>query len=390
MSIYTTNKSTKTQVIDFKKKINIYIHYPFCLRKCNYCAFYSVAGQETKIPLYQTALVREVASLSESLAGYLVQTIYIGGGTPSLLKAAQIDGLITSIRKYLSVAKDVEITLEANPDSLSKRKLVQYKQAGINRLSLGLQTWQDHLLVFLGRSYTHTKFKQIFQCARQVGFDNINVDCIFGFPTQTLKDWQLTLNKVIELSPEHIACYSLELDNNSLFGHLNKRGLLPRCDEILDRNMYHFATKHLKDGGYIHYEISNFAKPGYDCRHNSDFWHQQPYRGLGSGSHSYFNNTHYRHSDDLLSYIKDPLAIDDLELSPQLRRSEWIYLHLRLIRGISYTDYGSIFHTSILEDFTENIATLESLKLIKRDTRSVRCTPKGLDLFDSVTSLLLS
>jgi oxygen-independent coproporphyrinogen-3 oxidase len=312
----------------------------------------------------------------------MIKTIYIGGGTPSIVDAALITQLLENCKSKLFIDPTCEITIETNPDSLNKKILTQYRLAGINRLSIGLQAWQNRLLDYLGRSYDHAKFEKVFKLARDSGFQNINIDTIFGIPTQTMSDWEKTIKKLITLSPEHISCYSLELDNHSLFGNLQKRGLLHPADEKLDRDMYYLAKNALKKAGYIHYEISNFALPGHECRHNGDFWHHQEYLGIGAGAHSYFKSKHHFYPDDFNQFINHPKIV--LEKSGYDKKLEWLMLRLRLVTGFLITDFEQIFGNSYSNKLLIGCTKLQKDKLISIHQTRIRLTARGLDLYNMV------
>jgi len=318
------------------KKINLYIHIPFCQQKCCYCHFFSV------VPDNQT-VISYFAKLHQDLKSYrfVATTIYFGGGTPSLVNPEYLKELLEHIKKNINC----EITLEANPQTITLQKLQTYKKIGINRLSFGLQAWQNKILAYLGRQSKLRDFLQAFTNSRKIGFNNINVDLIFGIFGQTMEDWQETIKQIVNLNPEHISCYGLEPNK-----------LVKPGSEILDRQMYHWARRYLAKKGYHHYEISNFAKPGFECRHNLDFWQGKEFLGLGTTAASFINKKN---------------------LSKQELRERKLFLNLRLIKGVKIYDHKV------------QIKYLKKLKLITYKNDLLKLTNKGMDLHNQVCQKLL-
>ncbi|MGI5828244.1 MAG: radical SAM family heme chaperone HemW [Patescibacteria group bacterium] len=379
---------------DTLHQLNLYLHFPFCRSKCHYCGFFSQVDKGQEIPAYVNALRQEIINSSRLADRYRVCTIYFGGGTPSLLSSETIKEIIKSICKYFIVEKEAEITLEANPESLTERKLAGYFKAGINRLSLGLQAWQDELLTYLGRGSMQKDFIDAFKSARAIGFRNINVDLIFAIPNQTLNQWQTTLKKVTALEPEHISCYSLELDNSSVIGKLHSQGKFKTTDEVLDREMYVLAKEMLKDSGYHHYEISNFSKAGYECKHNLSFWQYQPYLGLGAGAHSFFKDKRFSNICNVHQYIEESLsgklAFNSGKLINNRQQiSEAIMLGLRLISGLDIKQFKQRFGKNIFTLYGQNLRLLIQAELIKYDGNVLKLTNKGIDLSNQVAMTLI-
>ena len=335
--------------------VNVYIHIPFCQKKCSYCNFYSVIPTQDLIKTYFSALTKE---LNKS-PGLVSDTIYIGGGTPSLVNPYLIGNLLTKIKK----TKNCEITLEANPETITEKKLKVYKNIGINRLSFGLQAWQNKILNYLGRNSKAEDFLHAFKTSRKLGFNNIDVDLIFGIYGQTLDMWQQTVEKVIELNPEHISCYSLEL---------NKRKLVKTASEILDRKMYHWVRLYLIKHGFHHYEISNFAKHGFECKHNLNFWNSCEFLGFGAGAHSFINKTRLSNSENLGEYSQNKKIMTEKELD-----SSKLRLKLRLIDGF------------VIKDHLKQINYLKKIKLITYKKNIFKLTPKGMDLENQVALELI-
>lgn len=368
------------------KNLNLYIHIPFCKTKCKYCAFYSLSHLENLRPSFIQALQTEMETVEKNLKGVRIRTIYFGGGTPSELEPKAIDRLINKIKKLGQVAENAEVTLEANPESVTPDKLRGYLSAGVNRLSLGLQAGQDRLLSKMGRGHTAKQFQKIYAWSRQAGFKNINVDLIFGIPTQTFADWRQTLALVLDLQPEHISAYSLELNNRSVWGIGYKTGKITAMSQTLDRKMYHETGKQLAKAGYTHYEISNWAKPGYECRHNVDFWQTADYLGLGPGAYSCLNGK-IRHNPENLSLYLSPRRAKPLTESVINPKNWWLALHLRLIKGFSLESYEKVWGTKFTRDYAESLREMAALKVMVIKNDQAKLTPKGWDTYDAVMRL---
>jgi oxygen-independent coproporphyrinogen III oxidase len=362
--------------------INVYIHVPFCQSKCHYCDFYSLTGKSQLIPAYLRALEQEITHSPHLGKETEVASIYFGGGTPSLLSPIEVEQLIHVLASTCTFASEIEITLEANPESLKNQNIATYKKAGINRLSFGLQAWQDRLLLSIGRRHSLNDFIGVFMKARIAGFTNIGIDLIFGLPDQTETDWVESLTQVIGLAPEHIACYSLELDNQSVWGKLNREGTLLGVDDEVDRSMYMLAVERLRDAGYHQYEISNWALPGKECRHNLDFWLSQPYLGFGAGAYSWYKGVNNKNNEHLIQYLQNPL-LQVLEDNCDDRK-RWLLLRLRLINGFTARDYETRFKTDLFKDFPrlKDALIQPTLLLIEKDI--IRLTPEGRDRLDAV------
>ncbi len=262
------------------EKIGIYIHVPFCKAKCYYCDFVSFANKQELMNDYIEAIIKEIRHTD--LSKYEIETVYIGGGTPSILESENVAKILSEIKKYLS--NNAEITIEVNPGTVNKEKLEAYKEAGINRLSIGLQTTEDKLLKQIGRINTYSEFLDTYENARSIGFNNINVDLILGLPNQSLETLEKSLTEIIKLNPEHISVYSLILEENTRLYNFISEGKIKLPDEEIERKMYWKVKQILELNSYIHYEISNFAKQGYKSRHNSDCWEQKEYIRIWSSS----------------------------------------------------------------------------------------------------------
>ena len=285
--------------------IGIYIHIPFCRSKCYYCDFNSYAGREHLAGSYFDALFREITARSGHLGDRRVCSIFIGGGTPSLVDPGYITKLIDICRSHFHVEDDTEITMESNPGTLTYDKLQAYRDAGVNRLSIGLQAWQDRILKTIGRIHTRQQFVDNVEAAVKCGFDNINADLIFGLPGQTIENWTETLEAVSGFSAiKHISCYSLKIEEGTVLGDKLDAGMLQPVDDELDREMYHRAADMLAEKGYRWYEISNFAIPGFECRHNLLYWKTREYAGFGSGAHSYLDAARFSNVTGIEEYIR--------------------------------------------------------------------------------------
>jgi oxygen-independent coproporphyrinogen-3 oxidase len=420
-------------------ELELYLHIPFCARKCRYCDFLSAPADRYTIEAYLRALENELQIRSKEYSDYMIVSIFIGGGTPSLLPAKAIVSLMDVIREnyQLSTLSIPEITIEANPDSLTAEKASAYLAAGINRLSIGLQSANDAELERLGRIHTFSQFLTAYQAARAAGFTNINVDLMSALPGQTREDYLQTLSAVLSLTPppEHISAYSLIVEEQTPFWEMYQKGELKLPTEDLDRQMY-YDTKHiLQQNGYHRYEISNYAKPGYECRHNCGYWIRRNYAGFGLGAASLIDNTRFSNSTYLQEYIEywgnaesdsvqnKPLLTIDHGISnhPQTssapflnkqsltvkeQMEEFMFLGLRLTQGISpdaffdqfgvpiETIYGQVIQSNINSGLlTKSIADLGCSVAITLSTKdrspSIRLTEKGLDLSNYVMSQFL-
>lgn len=371
------------------KTIGIYIHVPFCRSKCYYCDFISYSGKEELINDYFEALKNELKLYTTKLKDHNIATIFIGGGTPSHVDEKYITDILKVCKEEFTLSVDAEITIEANPGTLTEQKLVTYKKAGINRISMGLQAVQAHLLKELGRIHTLDEFIDNFKSSRSIGFRNISLDLIFGLPNQTIEEWDETLSMVLNLSPEHVSCYSLKIEEGTVFGDkLSAGALVPASDE-LDRQMYYSAINRLTKAGFIHYEISNFSKPGYISKHNTIYWKAEEYIGLGAGAHSYFNGIRYNNSEDITDYINcvknNNLSMQNYALiTPSESMSEFVILGLRFIDGINIDEFYLRYDKNIFDVFEKQIDELVYKKFIYISKGYIKLTPVGLDLANQV------
>lgn len=372
------------------REIGLYIHIPFCKRKCYYCDFNSYSDMEYLIPDYIKALKKEMEYYKGLLEARRVISIYIGGGTPTILTCAQLSEVVTSAVSMLSNwSKELEITVEANPDTLSDKKLGVLKEIGVNRLSLGLQAYQLQLLERLGRFVSPKEFEWGFFSAREKGFSNINVDLIFGLPGQTLAHWEETLMKVIELKPEHISAYSLKIEKGTRLYDEYKKGNLDLPDDESEREMYYIAKGLLTAGNYDHYEISNFAIRGYKCNHNLLYWKNREYIGLGAGAHSHFKNERYYNEENPRKYIrlinKREIPVKGKEtVTSSIEVAETLLMNLRLISGVNKVEFYRRFGYGINDIYGQRIESLKSKGLIEETEDHIMLTSLGLDLANEV------
>ena len=290
------------------KDLRLYVHVPFCVKKCDYCDFLSGPSDEKGIEDYFNALYKEIRSYKSRTDEYVVSSIFIGGGTPSCVESKYISRTLMELKNVFSLAADIspEITIEVNPGTIDKEKLIEYKNAGINRISFGLQSADDKELRFLGRIHSYSEFENNYLLARELGFDNINIDLISSLPGQSIKSWENTLLTVAKLNPEHISAYSLIIEEGTPFYDLyGPEGIYKDrlMSEEDDRIIYKMTKEILSSCGYNRYEISNYAKPGYICRHNMAYWEGESYLGIGLGSASYIDHTRFNNTGSLIEYL---------------------------------------------------------------------------------------
>lgn len=371
------------------KSISIYIHIPFCKAKCFYCDFNSFACRDEFVPAYFNALKKEIDLYAEKLKAYTIKTVFIGGGTPSVVDSQYIYEVLKLLNQKLSIEAKAEISIETNPGTLTYDKLETYKAIGVNRLSIGLQAWQDRILKSLGRIHTAKEFEDNFNLARKVGFENINVDLIFGIPDQAFKDWCETLKNVVSLGPEHLSCYSLKIEEGTVFGNNLENNELVPLDDIIDREMYSYCKDYLAQKGYKHYEISNFARPGYECMHNLVYWKQQEYIGLGAGAHSFFESTRVNNLYDIEGYIasimEDKIPTENAEfIDRKGSMAEFMILGLRLMDGVLTDDFKDRFDEDIYNVYGSEIAKLLQKGLLVKKDGAISLSTMGLDFANEV------
>ena len=349
--------------------MELYLHMPFCVRKCAYCDFLSFPTDQETQNLYTRRLREDIDAMGKKYGDIPGDTIFIGGGTPSVPDSALIVGIMEHVRKAFHVAEGAEISMEANPGTVTREKLTDYRRAGINRLSFGLQSANDRELKLLGRIHTWAEFQESFHLARECGFTNINIDLMSALPGQTRESWKDTLKRVTDLNPEHISAYSLIIEDGTPFGEKygseEGRKLLP--DEDSEREMYHETKRFLRDCGYERYEISNYAKPGRACRHNIGYWTGLPYLGLGLGASSYMDGCRFAVNSDMKQYLEEkPGMFTDVEkLTKKDMEEEFFYVGLRMTAGVSLPEFERRFGVSakdvypgLMEMFVEEKAAV--------------------------------
>ena len=349
--------------------MELYLHMPFCVRKCAYCDFLSFQTDQATQNRYAKRLMEDIDVMGEKYGDTPVETIFIGGGTPSVPDSSLIVGIMERVRKAFHVAEGAEISMEANPGTVTREKLTDYRRAGINRLSFGLQSANDRELKLLGRIHTWAEFLESFHLARECGFTNINIDLMSALPGQTRESWKDTLKRVTDLNPEHISAYSLIIEDGTPFGEKygseEGRKLLP--DEDSEREMYHETKRFLRDCGYERYEISNYAKPGRACRHNIGYWTGLPYLGLGLGASSYMDGCRFAVNSDMKQYLEEkPGMFTDVEkLTKKDMEEEFFYVGLRMTAGVSLPEFERRFGVSakdvypgLMEMFVEEKAAV--------------------------------
>lgn len=343
-----------------EKTLGLYVHIPFCKQKCVYCDFYSLSGSEGRMDDYVSALCAHLTETAPFAAGHSVDTIYFGGGTPSYLGEKRLVQLLKTIQKTYHVARDAEITLEANPDSACDWKgLRTLRKAGFNRISLGMQSGCDAELREIGRIHTLDQLHAAVEAARKAKFDNLSLDLIYGLPHQTQQRWQANLAAAVELAPEHLSCYGLKVEEGTLLFARRERSGLP--DDDAQAEMYLYTVEYLRRFGYGQYEISNFARPGRESRHNLKYWTLGEYAGFGPGAHSDFGDVRYAYERDLEGYIRGirehtPLLSESERIPPMERDTEWVMLGLRTVRGLDPKEFEARFRRrfSIFHPFLEN------------------------------------
>lgn len=363
------------------KPLGLYVHIPFCVRKCDYCDFLSGPADEEIQKAYVEQLLEEIRRDGNPSAAYEVQTVFFGGGTPSILRADWLCRILCELRQIFPFSKDAEITVEANPGTVEKEKLSAYREAGINRLSFGLQSARNEELKKLGRIHTWEQFLESYEWARQAGFFNINLDLMSALPGQTVRSWQKTLEEVVALDPEHISAYSLILEEGTPFYSQYEKhpDLLPSEEE--ERQMYSDTKRFLEARGYERYEISNYAKPGYACRHNVGYWERTDYKGYGLGAASLLNNIRYTNQTELSGYLAGMTGGSKEVLTEQAVREEYFFLGLRKTEGVDPGKYRTYYKNLIKK--------LQMQQLLEEKDDKICLTGRGIDVSNYVLAQFL-
>lgn len=402
-----------------KRELELYIHIPFCMKKCAYCDFLSGPAPRETIDRYVTALVAEIRQYQKLAENYRVTTIFFGGGTPSILSGGQMKEIFAALRDVFEIQADAEITMEANPGTVTKENLQAYRACGINRISFGLQSVDDKELKLLGRVHTMRQFEESYDLARKAGFQNINIDLISAIPGQTVESWEHTLDTVIRMNPEHISAYSLIIEEGTpfyeIYGENAKEEQDSRCekclandgkqmdigktfpklpDEEAERRMYELTAEKLEAAGYLQYEVSNYAKPGYACRHNKGYWQRVEYLGIGTGAASLIENERYQHISDTDLYIRANGKLNQIEeekekLDWNAQVEETMFLGLRMKEGVNKQKFRERYHREIQEVYGEVLEKLKEEGLLREEEERICLTKRGNDLSNYVLAQFL-
>ena len=373
--------------------MELYLHMPFCVRKCAYCDFLSFPSGAKTQRMYAKRLMEDIGVMGKRYGEIPVETIFIGGGTPSVPDSGLIVEIMEHVRHAFHVVDGAEISMEANPGTVTREKLTDYRKAGINRLSFGLQSANDRELKLLGRIHTWAEFLESFTLARECGFANLNIDLMSALPGQTCESWKETLSRVTDLDPEHISAYSLIIEEGTPFGERygseEGRKLLP--DEDSEREMYHETKRFLKDCGYERYEISNYAKPGRECRHNIGYWTGVPYLGLGLGASSYLDGCRFTVNPDMKQYLEEkPGMFTDIEkLTKKDMEEEFFYVGLRMTAGVSLSEFERRFGISAKEVYPGLMETFVKEKAARVEGDRFVLTDYGLDVSNYIMAQFL-
>lgn len=381
------------------EKLELYIHIPFCEKKCAYCDFLSAPATDFVQEQYVRSLLCEIEEKAPLYEAYEVPTIFIGGGTPSILRAGFIFDIMEAVQKSFHVRKDAEITMECNPKTVSAAKLMFYKKAGINRISMGLQSTENTELRELGRIHTYEDFLESYDLIRKAGFSNVNIDLMSALPYQTLKSYEKTLKRVLALKPEHISAYSLIIEEGTPFYEryeadegLREQGKMPKVlpSEEEERLMYEMTRELLQEHGYFRYEISNYAKKGYECKHNIGYWTRENYLGLGLGSASLVTNERFSNTRELKQYLSGDFSAGDREaLTKNAQMEEFMFLGLRLTNGVSQAEFLKQFGFSIDNIYGSVVAQLQKEGLLKKEKENIFLSEQGLDVSNYVMAQFL-
>lgn len=388
-----------------QKPVSLYIHIPFCLRKCLYCDFLSGRQTEKVREQYVQALLCEIRCQRDCPRGTEADTVFFGGGTPSVLTADQICRILEGLRESFRILPDAEISLEMNPGTADAAKLQALRETGVNRLSIGVQSMHDEELRLLGRIHTKEQAEEAFRLARAAGFDNINLDLMSALPGQSFEKWAKTLAEAVRWNPEHISAYSLIIEPGTPFAAMQESGTLPPLpEEETDRRMYHFTQEYLGQHGYRRYEISNYAKPGRECMHNSGYWTGHPYLGFGTGAASCIGGRRFSNCADLQTYLRQMTALcsegggeaclsadcsagirtEVQRLTKEDRIEEFMFLGLRMTAGVRAEDFYNRFGLKMEELYGEILRGHIEKGVLERTPQGYCLTERGLDVSNYV------
>ena len=379
-------------------KAGIYLHIPFCKSRCSYCDFATdVYRNEETVERYVSALIKEITNYELRITNYKndVDSIFFGGGTPSLLSAKQLEKIFDALHERFLIDENSEITLEMNPATVSLEKLKDYKSLGVNRASFGVQTFDDRALKILARGHDANDARNTFKILREAGFDNISFDLIAGLPNQTLKDWEKNLDEALKMNPEHLSLYLLEIhEGTPLYEQIrSKRQPLP--DDDLAGEMYEMMLEKVTANGFFQYEISNFAKPNLASKHNLKYWEFAPFFAFGVSAHSFDGeNTRRANERDTAKYVDliengETPVVEEIELDEKIRRAEFAFLGLRLNKGINLETYKEKFGADLLHEYSNDLERLRRLDLIEKDGAFLRLTGKGRLFSNEVFEIFL-
>lgn len=365
--------------------MELYVHIPFCVKKCDYCDFLSFPMGSREKKQYVNALKTELQSAALECEGETVSSVFLGGGTPSVLEEGQIAAIFACIRENYRLTKDCEISMEANPGTLNQEKLREYLECGINRLSIGCQSTIDEELKSLGRIHSFQEFVENYEMARKIGFSNINVDLMSAIPGQRAENWEKNLRAIAQLEPEHISAYSLIVEEGTPF--YERELELPSEEE--ERQMYEMTAGILGEYGFRQYEISNYAKEGKECRHNIGYWQREDYLGIGLGAASLRHNCRFSNTREMEAYLRDACRPDRIrenkeELSLQEQMEEFMFLGLRMTEGISRKKFCKAFGKTLESVYAEPMDKLEKLGLLENKGDCLRLTRPGISLSNQV------
>ena len=374
-------------MITKNNEIGIYVHIPFCKKKCDYCDFISYCDKGMLISDYIESVIKEIESQNIQSK---ITTVYIGGGTPSYIDSKYIIKILEKIKEK-NISEDAEITIEVNPGTVTEKKLKDYINCGINRLSIGLQSTKDEILKEIGRIHEYADFLNTYNMAKKIGFNNMNVDLMIGLPNQKIIDIKESLEKILELNPNHISVYSLILEEGTSLFKKVEDGVLKIPDEELERNMYWYVKNTLELNGYKHYEISNFAKEGYESKHNLNCWNQKEYIGIGCAAHSYKNITRYSNTENIEEYINNihkkcfekNKIIHEVQTEEDARK-EFMLLGLRKIDGVKINEFKNKFGDNPIYLYRNQLNKLSKENLIILDNDNIRLSNRGIDLANLV------
>ncbi|MGL5559218.1 MAG: radical SAM family heme chaperone HemW [Paraclostridium dentum] len=369
--------------------LGLYIHVPFCAQKCYYCDFNSYKINSNQKKEYLINIEREMKFYKEEFKDKCFDTVFFGGGTPSILTVDELQELVNNINENFNIKKDAEITIECNPGTINREKLEAMKKMGINRLSIGLQATQNYHLKSIGRIHTYEEFEKNYYDALDIGFENINIDLMYALPNQKTQEWKDTLDKIIKLNPSHISAYSLILEEGTKLYDMYQNKEFELLDEDTDINMYNYTIDTLKRHGYNQYEISNYSKENLECKHNIIYWKCDNYLGLGPGASGFIGDTRYSNIEDICEYNKcimqniRPVS-EEIELTKKDKIEEFIFMGLRMNEGINIDIFKERFDTDFYDIYQEVMDKLIKRELVRFDGKNISLTQKGREISNSV------